>query len=161
MWSHKVTYAVGGLEDVGYIENEDLLVVLSSQGTGVFNCMDGVKVFRSDADWWPLFDQNTGRLERFPGYWDMPIKVYGLHNSGGLNPVMFNDWELKLSDPRLDDPPFEEYSVQLVLLQQLDSRELLTVAKDGPCEFRAFGFSQTGRSLFVASSCELVVWSRN
>jgi hypothetical protein len=38
MWMHKLTTGIGGLEDVGFAINSEELIVLSSQGVGVFNC---------------------------------------------------------------------------------------------------------------------------
>ncbi|MGY6647450.1 hypothetical protein [Wenyingzhuangia sp. IMCC45574] len=54
MWTHKITYGVGGLENIGFAPEKDLLIVLSSQGQGVFDCITGNKVARESNgyDWW-------------------------------------------------------------------------------------------------------------
>jgi len=161
MWRHQRTYAIGGLENVGYFDNEDKLLVLSSQGLGVIDCYTGTKVFRSDEEWWPLFVQETNTLRLIPGYSDTTVKVFGLHNVTGLLPKTFENWQLSISEPRADDPPFQHFTIQEVCLENVNSMEKLVITKDGPCEFRAFGFSDSGKSLFAASSCELVVWKRD
>jgi len=43
MWTHKNTLAIGGLENVGFATNQDLLTVLSSQGQGIFDCITAEK----------------------------------------------------------------------------------------------------------------------
>lgn len=45
-WRHLDTWAVGGLFQVGYAEGSDLLLVLSSQGRGVFDCIADQRVSR-------------------------------------------------------------------------------------------------------------------
>jgi hypothetical protein len=54
MWTHKNTFAIGGLENVGYAPNQDLLIVLFSQGQGIFDCNKGEKIARQhhDSNWW-------------------------------------------------------------------------------------------------------------
>jgi hypothetical protein len=79
MWSHQRTYAIGGLENVGFFDNEDKILVLSSQGLGVIDCLAGTKVFRSEEEWWHLFVKETSTLKRIPGYSDTTVKVFGLH----------------------------------------------------------------------------------
>ena len=161
MWSHQRTYAIGGLENVGYFDNEEKLLILSNQGIGVIDCLAGITVFRSEEEWWPFFVQDTSTLKSIPGYSDTAVKVFGLHNDTGLFPKTFENWQLSLSEPRADDPPFQHYTIQEVCLENVNSSEKLAVAKDGPCEFRAYGFSGSGKLLFAASSCEVVVWRRD
>ncbi|ACU59260.1 hypothetical protein [Chitinophaga pinensis] len=54
MWIHKNTFAIGGLENVGYAPMQDQLLVLSTQGEGIFDCIKGEKIARyeSQGDWW-------------------------------------------------------------------------------------------------------------
>jgi hypothetical protein len=46
-WGHKETFAIGGLHNVGFAPNSDYLIVLSSQGQGIFDCIKGEKIARS------------------------------------------------------------------------------------------------------------------
>jgi hypothetical protein len=39
MWYHKNTYTIGGLENIGYADNPDDLIVLSSQERRTLNCV--------------------------------------------------------------------------------------------------------------------------
>jgi hypothetical protein len=55
-WKHQVTWAVGGLFQVGYVEDSDVLLVLSSAGRGMFDCLVGEKVARDDHEAHDFFD---------------------------------------------------------------------------------------------------------
>ncbi len=160
MWTHTLTAAIGGLEDVGFVNNKEELVVLSSQGLGVFNCSTGENLFRSPEEWWPFFDQAIGILTKIPGYDNSSIRLSGLHCQNNLRLKTVDGWELFISDPEMDEPPFEKYQVQNTFLVRPDGRERFFIGKDGPCEKRAFGFSDTNNSLVFATSCELIVWTR-
>lgn len=53
-WKVVGTYAIGGLTSVGFSQDEQHLLVVSSQGRGVFDCWTGRKVARdneADGDW--------------------------------------------------------------------------------------------------------------
>ena len=45
-WRLLEAHAVGGLTDVGFGRRSDLLLVVSSQGRGVFDCVTGQRVAR-------------------------------------------------------------------------------------------------------------------
>ena len=69
------------------------------------------------------------------------------------------DWQLLASEPEPDEPPFEKYLVTKIYLADTSGNKML-VAIDGPCELRTFGFSEEGNALVVATSCEVIIWSR-
>jgi len=50
--------------------------------------------------------------------------------------------------------------VQKIYLISPNKKQKIFLSKDGPCEHRAFGFSDSGKTLVIASSCELVIYSR-
>jgi hypothetical protein len=45
-WIGLATHAIGGLTGVGFANNSDLLLVVSSQGRGVFDCRTGQRIAR-------------------------------------------------------------------------------------------------------------------
>jgi hypothetical protein len=56
-WKRLGVWAVGGLFQVGYAEDSDMLLVLSSQGRGVFDCHDAnEKVARDYEEAHDFFD---------------------------------------------------------------------------------------------------------
>ncbi|MEO6978004.1 MAG: hypothetical protein ABJA76_16785 [Mucilaginibacter sp.] len=160
MFKRLNTFAIGGLENIGYIDNNDTLIVLSGQGRGVFDCLTGQKIYRDDENWWQDFDEATSTIHVNIVNISSGIKTSGLFGERKLPSRTVDGWELSLSDPYPDDPPFEKYNVQSVFLKHGVQDKEIFVAKDGPCEVRAFGFSDTGNTFVVALSCELIIWKR-
>ncbi|NBB22394.1 hypothetical protein GVN20_23780 [Runella sp. CRIBMP] len=162
MWTHKNTFAIGGLENIGYADKEDFLIVLSSQGQGIFNCKTGEKIARlnNDSNWWDKFDQSTNSIVGFDILENIEIKTYGLYGSDNLAKTTQDNWTLIISEPEPDDRPFEKYLVQKIYLLSPDGTEKKFICKDGACELRAFGFSETGDTFVIALSCDLTIYSR-
>jgi hypothetical protein len=161
MWSHKNTYAIGGLENIGYADNSDNLIVLSSQGRGIFNCVTGEKINRDSIDWWSQFDELTSTINGFGLLENAIIKTSGLYGKYLLPKETTDGWSLVKRENEFDDHPFEKNLVTKIFLASPTKEQIIFISKDGPCELRSFGFSPTGHSLIVALSCELTIWSRN
>jgi len=162
MWTLKNTFAIGGLENIGYASDQDFLIVLSSQGQGIFNCKTGEKVARQndDSDWWDKFNESTNSIVGFDFLENVKITTCGLYGEDNLSKTTEDGWALTISEPEPDDKPFEKYLVKRIYLQSPDKKEKLFVGKDGACELRAFGFSDTGDTFIIALSCDLTIYSR-
>lgn len=162
MWTYKNTFAIGGLENVGYAPDQDLLIVLSSQGQGIFDCLKGEKIARlqNDSDWWKDFNETTNSIVGFDLLENIEISTCGLYGEDNLSKSTSDGWTLITSEPQPDDKPFEEYLVQRVYLISPDKQQKVFITKDGPCELRALGFSKTEKSFIVALSCDLTIYSR-
>ncbi|AYQ33882.1 hypothetical protein [Runella sp. SP2] len=162
MWTHKNTFAIGGLENIGYAPGQDFLIVLSSQGQGIFNCKTGEKVARQydDSDSWEKFNESTNSIVGFDVLENVEINTCGLYGEDNLSKTTQDGWALTVSEPEPDDKPFEKYLVKRIYLQSADKKEKIFVGKDGACELRAFGFSDTGDTFVIALSCDLTIYSR-
>ena len=154
------TYAVGGLFNVGYSDNTDMLIVLSNQGRGIVNCLTGEMTFRDDKDWFPDYDETNGTIKGFGTENDKLIKVSGINSKNKLLTQTTDQWELILSEPQPEKAPFERFYIQNIFLHHPSIGNKLFITNDGPCELKAFGFSDTQKSFVVALSCEITVWSR-
>jgi hypothetical protein len=161
-WIHKNTFAIGGLENVGYASKQDKLIVLSSQGQGIFDCTQGEKIARkhNGSDWWEDFNEQTNTIAGFDCLQGTTITTHGLYGEDHLPKTTLDGWTLAISKPEPDDKPFEKYLVQKIYLVSPDKNTQLFITKDGPCEFRAYGFSETNNSFIIASSCDLIIYSR-
>lgn len=162
MWVHKNTFAVGGLENIGYAPDQDFLLVLSSQGQGIFNCTTGEKVARSydDSDWFNQLGKADNSILGFDILASIKISTCGAYGEDNLSKRTKDGWALIVSDPEPDDAPFEKYMVRKIYLLSPDMEEKVFITSDGPCELRAFGFSETGETFVVGLSCDLVIYSR-
>ncbi len=162
MWVHKNTFAIGGLENVGYAPMQDQLLVLSTQGEGIFDCVKGEKIARyeSQGDWWTRFNEQENTITGFAHLADTRIQTCGLYGGDYMSKLTADGWALVKGAPEPEDPPFEKFMVQKIYLVSPDKKQKIFIDKDGPCELRAFGFSDTGNTFIVALSCDLVIYSR-
>ena len=149
-WKRCVTWSVGGLFQVGYAENSDLLLVLSSQGRGIFNCLTGEKVARDYEEAHDFFDPIRLLAQGFGPLEDRRIRMAGLFG-GGLPLTTEDEWGLEEEAPAwpmrsilLTPPPIEREDGSHII------GEPIVIGDDGACELRAYGFSETGRSFVIA-----------
>ncbi len=79
------------------------------------------------------------------------VKVAGLFG-GGLPLTTRDGWLLEAQA--------RAWPTHSVFLTAPGSREPVCVGEDGVCELRACGFSETGRTFVIATSCELMMFAR-
>jgi hypothetical protein len=157
-WRKAPGFAIGALTAVGYAPDSDLLLVVSSQGRGVFDCIRGEKIARDYENSSDFIDETKllalgiGPLD---GQW---IRVSGLHG-GGLPNSTKDGWGLEALPL-----PWPNYHIFLTSPWKsiYDGPEnIVKVETNGACELRAYGFSETGRSFVVALSCEITIFARD
>jgi hypothetical protein len=156
-WAFIGSITVGGLTEVGFAEDSDLLLVISSQGRGIIDCTTGQKIARDrseeNAETWYgshfLIGQGFGPLD------GKQVRLAGL--SGGGLPVCTKDgWSVeRLAIDWPDDcllllEPFSS-------IYRADARFLKLAVER---EVRAFGFSFSGTSLIIATSSDVRILSR-
>lgn len=157
-WEHVAIAAVGGVEAVGFAENSDLLLVVSTAGRGVFEGTTGHRIVRDqepptpDCDWYEplrLSALGVGPLA------NTRIKLAGIFG-GGLPTHTEDGWQLSLIAPSWPD-----YRVILSPpLQSLYRNMAATVQVFADYDVRAYGFSSTGRSFVVATASDVMLVSR-
>ena len=150
-WHPHPVYAVGGLFGVGYAAGSDLLLVLSSQGRGVFDCITGEKLARDYQEAHDFFDQIRLTAAGFGPLAGESVRIAGLFG-GGLPLTTLDGWFLEAQA--------RAWPTHSVFLTAPGSREPVCIGEDGACELRACGFSETGRSFVIATSCDLAMFAR-
>ncbi|GAA2645901.1 MULTISPECIES: hypothetical protein [Streptomyces] len=156
---------IGGLLGIGFAvhpdRGHDLVMVVSSAGHGLFDAVTGERIAR-DRD--PDFDTSTPDAHpdlACPGLGPIagaPVRIAGLFG-GGLHRTTPDGWTLDVVSP--------EWPRDRVILS-VDGG-----AHEGPpggswwhvfhsdySELRAAGFSPSGRTLAVATSSDLTLWTR-
>src|SRR5262245_593216 len=155
-WARLAVHAIGGLTEVGFADDTDLLLVVSSQGRGVIDCRTGQRVARDrsepDDSW---YDERRLRAFGIGPLEGRLIRLAGLHGGALLNGGCDGWWvaaiTLEWPDANLlrggpwgwifdEETPFVKLAVE---------REL-----------RAFGFSDTGDSFIIATSSDVTVFGR-
>ncbi|MBD2319250.1 MULTISPECIES: hypothetical protein [Cyanophyceae] len=156
-WKFVASVAIGGLRSVGFDRNSDSLLVVSSQGRGVLDCITGTKTARDYNEYYKnevcLEAEGIGTLS------NKIIRMSGLFG-GGL-PVSTEDgWRLESITLRWPE--------QMIILIPPDSSiydnpssypNTITKVAEELC-IMAYGFSNTGQSLIVATTSEINIFNR-
>ncbi|MGH3761715.1 hypothetical protein [Actinophytocola sp.] len=155
--------AVGGLLGVGFAthpgDGVDLLLVASSQGRGLFDGATGERVAR-DPD--PDFDYPDGQDLCCTGIGILAgvrVPLAGLFG-GGLHRVTPDGWMLDIVTP---DWPAERVVLSAPSQDPFgepDRGGWQVIHDETVCELRAVGFSPTGTTLVIASSCDFIMFTR-
>jgi hypothetical protein len=157
-WKRVTSAAVGGLEAVGFADNSDLLLVISTSGRGVFECSTGERIARDreppthDCDWYDIVRLAAVGIGPLA---NTRIKIAGLYG-GGLPTSTEDAWQLSVIAPIWPDhrvilsSPFQSLYTNLAANVQ--------VFED--YDIRAYGFSETGRSFVIATSSDVTLFSR-
>ncbi|MEU9041613.1 MULTISPECIES: hypothetical protein [unclassified Kitasatospora] len=152
---------VGGLLGIGFAvhpeSGHDLVLTVSSGGHGLFDAVTGLKVARDydpeeDPDGPDLCCPGLGQVS------DVRIPVAGTWG-GGLHTSAEGGWHVEVTAP--------EWPHHRVLLatgrgpwQGEHAECWWHVFNSGWSTLRAAGFSPTGRTLAVATSSDLTLWTR-
>lgn len=155
-WSVKTTPAIGGLTEVGFADDSDFMLVLSSQGRGVFDCRTGERVYRDpseeDVDSWyagVLIGVGIGPME------GKHARLAGLEGGGLLSCTKdgWNTERLAIDWPDECLLLVEPYHS----IYQPDARFAKLAVEP---TVRCFGFSFTGKSLIIATSSDVTIYHR-
>ena len=152
----RIPIHIGGVTAVGFGAGTELLLVLTHSGLGVVDATTGVTVSRDVepsevySHRCPLYAAGIGPLagERVPlaGLW-----------GGGLRTVAEDGWVVHRISP---DWPMDCVVLCAPEYPELDEpSKVFMIAKDLVPSIRAYGFSDSGGSLVVASTT-LLLWSR-
>jgi hypothetical protein len=155
-WVQAGTWAVGGLIEVGFGREADLLLVVSWQGRAVFDPATRTRVARDheqpDDTWYDEFSllaRGIGPLA------DQRVPLAGLHG-GGLAATTRDGWwteSITLAWP-------DEHLLLGGPHGSIHEAETSFVKIAVESEVRAFGFSASGRTLVVATSSDLQLYTR-
>lgn len=143
-----LSYAVGGLEDVGFSKNyPDLLLILSSQGRGVLDCKSE-KIIARDRDYEADYMNFEKLIAKGIGpIADEEVPVSGIHG-GGLHKYLPNAVSLEILAP---DWPYCKIFLNENNSSIFDDQNhsYIIYSFDYP---HTFGFSPNGKYIIIASS---------
>lgn len=156
-WSLIGTIAVGGLTEVGFDEESELMLVISSQGRSVIDCMTGQKIARDrsvdNTETW--YGTNILIGLGFGPLRGKQVRLAGI-TGGGLAICTKDGWSVEVM-------PIDWPDECLLLLEPYSSIfqggarfTKLAVVR----EVRAFGFSFSGKSLVIATSSDITIFAR-
>lgn len=160
-WRRVLLAAVGGLVAVGFAsapdDGRDLVMVVSHNGLGLYDAVSGEWLARE----YEPDDEQPGDDLRCDGIGPLEgvrVPTAGLFG-GGLDLVAHGGWSLTVDRSGAEGG-------QVVLLADGAGRRGAQGAAwwrlfgDRGVELRAAGFSPSGRTLAVATTADLTLWSR-
>jgi hypothetical protein len=156
-WKLISTVAIGGLRSVGFDSNSDNLLVVSSQGRGVLDCLTGEKTARDYDEYYEnevsLEAKGIGILS------NRVIRISGLFG-GGL-PVSTEDcWRLESVTLKWPEQMIILLPPKSYLYGSLSGRtDDMTKVVEDSC-IVTYGFSCTGQSFVVATTSEINIFNR-
>jgi len=149
---------IGGLTEVGFAEGTDDLLVVSSQGRGLFDCVTGERIARDHEKMFENADESGLTAPGIGRQANTVFRLAGLQG-GGLAMVTRDGWGLYVV--QLPWPIHVVFLTSDYKGLTDDTGRITKLCNDEPCEFRAAGFSPTGRSFVVATSGELTIYARD
>ncbi|MGW2013641.1 hypothetical protein [Streptomyces sp. NPDC001927] len=155
--------AVGGLLGIGFgvdpRSGHDLVMVVSSTGHGLFDAVSGEKIAR-DRD--PEDDIPEGPDLSCPGLGPLTrqrVHIAGLYG-GGLHTTAHGGWSVDAVAPAWPHHRVLLSAEGGAPWRGLHGETWWHVFDATWSEFRAVGFSPSGRTLAVATSSDLSLWTR-
>ena len=156
-WKKVAYISIGGLRSVGFDRESHLLLVVSSQGRGVIDCLTGEKLSRDHADYYDL--ENYLEAEGIGPLKGKIVRVAGLFG-GGLPQQTEDGWFL-------ENVTLEWPNENILLVEPGSSLYGSTYEKPDvfhkiacESEIRALGFSYTGRVLIMATTSDIAIYAR-
>lgn len=158
-WRGPFGMGIGGLTEVGFGDGSDLLLVASHQGRGVFDCRDGSRIARDPepGDW---MDEISLTADGIGPLANQRIRMSGLHG-GGLPKSTRDGWWIADFVVGWPDHTLLVTSDWRDVYELRLGRQISFVKLAVESELRAYGFSPTGRSLVIATSSDLIIYSRD
>lgn len=154
-WEIVTSAAVGGLTDLGFSKKGQYLLVISSQGRGVFDCNSGEKLARDydDGEWFnerELQCQGVGPIE------SESISTSGLQG-GGLPLCNQHGESIEVVAPNW--PVYDLYFCKDYKSALIDGHGSYCkrIASD---HLRAYGFSWCGNYFVSAIGSDFTLWKR-
>ncbi|MFB6723019.1 hypothetical protein ACFCV3_22765 [Kribbella sp. NPDC056345] len=158
---HSRTVSIGGLQSIGFAQapgsGHDLVLVASSSGLGVFDCVTGQKLARdSEADESPMGAELS--CEGIGPLAGVRVPMAGLYG-GGLHTSAVG-WTVNVVYPEWPHERILLSTDSMAPYRQPHGDGWWCVFDSNYSELRAAGFSPSGQTLAVATSSDLTLWAR-
>jgi hypothetical protein len=158
MWKLKNNFAIGGLREIGFYEDSNYLLVLSSQGRGLFDCLKGEKISRDSYDYYSNeWDCDTGKVKGIGHLSDKIIICGGFEYQDTLIKIINDNLKVEIIKEKRK---IWNDTIQDVDVLYINDNGNKTEIYNSPFGFeRAFGFSKDGKCFVYGTSSNLYIWT--
>ena len=161
MWIKRNSWAIGGLRELGFKPDTDYLMVLSSQGRGLFDCLKNEKIARDPYDYYNMeWNSETGKVKGI-GIFEGEEIICGGFEFPNVFPSSTTDgWVISIKTELRLNWKNEELPAEVLYLRNDLSNQNQELAFFHYGLDRGYGFSDTGRSFVIGTSSDLCVFTR-
>ena len=162
MWIFKNKWAIGGLLEIGYFKDSDYLMILSSQGRGIFDCLTGEKIDRDNTNYYyDSWNPDTGIVAGFGILEGKNVICGGFEHDNVLAQKTSDNWGIMIEKEKRPDWQNKIVDTDVLYLFNSDIKEKIEIDSTPYGFDRGFGFSDSGKSFVLASSSDLLIWIRD
>ena len=160
-WKKGNIWAIGGLREIGFVSNSDLLMILSSNGRSIFDCVKDEKIGRDYFDYYSEnWNSETGSVDGFGILENEKIKCGGFEYPDILKKKTRDKWEVIVENEIRADWQNQKTMAQVMYLKNHISDKKIEVDVFHYGINRGYGFSETGNSFVIGTSSEITIWNR-
>lgn len=161
IWIKNGSFAVGGLHEVGFNQNSDYLMVLSSRGRGIFDCIKGEIVGRDHWDYYlEKWDAKTSIVKGFGILEGKDIVCGGFESENVLQQETHDGWEVIINGAKRIDLKTDLLQAGTISLVHEENTQIEDVFDFHYGIDRGLGFSETGNSFVIATTSDLHIWTK-
>lgn len=161
MWQKRNIWAIGGLLEIGFKSNSDLLMVLSSQGRGIFDCIKGEKIERDNFDYYmEKWNSELGIVDGFGILKNEVIKCGGFEAPNIIKQETNDNWTVEIKKEIRPNWQNKNLEAEVMYLSNKKNNERIEVDVFHYGIDRGYGFSDTGNSFVVGTSSEIKIWKK-
>ena len=162
MWREGQIFAVGGFREMGFFPHTDFLMVLSSTGRGIFDCLEAQKIARDLSDYYmENWNPATGIVSGFDAFEGQQTVCGGFEYPDTLPKETADQWTVAIKEAQRLNWKEVLATTKVLYLehQNLDTSIEIGLFDEGVS--RGYGFSDTGKSFVMGTSYGLTIWNRS
>lgn len=161
MWKKIGYQSVGGLREIGFIEDSEYLMVLGGGGRTIFDCQTAEKTARDREDYYSeKWNPDTGIVEGFEMFENQEILCGGFEYPD-VTSKQTDDWGIIIKHEKRPDYKKDLELAEVMFLVNETANKEIEVEVYHYKITRGYGFSRTGKSFVAAHSHGINFWVKN
>lgn len=160
-WIYIGTQPVGGLREIGFIENSDFLMVLGGAGRTVYDCQTSIKYARDKFDYYSeKWNPENGIIEGFGEFNDKTVLCGGFEFRDILSKSTSDNWETEIRNEKRYDYKNQLKDAEVLYLRNKEKNREVMIRDYLYGITRSYGFSPTNNCFVAAESHGVYFWKR-